>query len=242
MLEAATRTTFSSLPTELRLHIAAYALEQEPFAGFIHQELPKLCPDLRYKSSFNLSIRLVCRQFWDDFTRLAYQKTRFVLSYKTAQIIGDQPDERLKNVRRLVIDCDHRTSLVTLWQQYPFNRACLQLDELCIMHIQFCDIALLARVFRQLRNVKLIRFIKHRWFECYRLMGAILREDHHQRYDAPDAPNLGSTWWDWMCNEQEDSFTLVAREPMPLMEEQEYMLFVKPKVDEVMDNVARLMT
>ncbi|KAF1937044.1 hypothetical protein EJ02DRAFT_478225 [Clathrospora elynae] len=240
MTDAATRTTFFSLPTELRLQIAAYALEQEPYDGFIQKEVPTLRLDPEYKSSSNLSIRLVCRQFADDFTRLAFQNTIFVLSCNGTQAVDGQPDARLKDVRKLAIDCDHRTPTIANWQEFPFNKECLHLDELSITNCGDLKITFMVGVLRRLRNVKRIRFVKHRWIECYRLMGAVLREDHYQRYDAPNAPNLETTWWDWSHNEQENSFIFVAREPKPAMEEQEYMLFIQPKVDEVMESMARL--
>jgi hypothetical protein len=252
---AAARTTFFSLPTELRLQIAGYVLEQKPNAAFILQKLSKLSldPGYRYKSEKRLSIRLVCRQFNRDFTRLAFQSTTFILlcdpshlndnpphlPWEMARLMRRQPDELLKDVRKLVIDCAGQASPIMLWQQFPFNRACMQLDELNLMTQGAFDVTAMADIMRQLQNVKMIRFIKHRQLECYKLMAAILRRDHYHRYDAPTR-DLGQTWWEWNYSDKEGSFTCMAQDAMPAMEEQEYMEFVKLRVNTVMERIAEL--
>jgi hypothetical protein len=250
MSDTGAKTTIFSLPTELRLQIAGYVLEQGPNAAFICQKLSKLSLDPGYISvaKRRLGIRLVCRQFNHDFTRLAFQSTTFVmvgepapgLSQHIDRIVCDQPDELIKDVRKLIIDCAGQLSPVIFWQQYSFNRACMHLDELSLIMQASFDVAAIADIMRQLRNVKRIRFIKHRLLECYKLMAALLGRDHYDRYEAPDAPNVGHTWWDWSYNEEEASFTCTAQDAMPVMEEQEYMLFVKPKVDRVMECIATL--
>jgi hypothetical protein len=254
--EAPARTTFFSLPTELRLQIVDYVLEQKPNAGFILQKLSKLSLDSGYISvaKRRLSIRLVCRQFNHDFTQLVFQSTTFTIlcnpghpndtpphfPSKIARLVRRQPDEVLKDVRKLIIDCAGQASPIMLWQQFPLNRACVQLDELSLLMQGPFEVTGMADIMRQLKNVKMIRFIKHRQLECYKLMAAILQRDHYYRYDAPDAPNLGITWWEWSYSDEEGSFRCVVQATMPVMEEQEYMVFVKPKVDGVMERIADL--
>jgi hypothetical protein len=254
--EAAARTTFFSLPTELRLQIAGYALEQKPHDGFILQKLSKLSLDSGYiaVAKRRLSIRLVCRQFNHDFSRLAFQSTTFILlcnsghpndipphfPSKMARLVRRQPDEVLKDVRKLIVDCAGQASPIMLWQHFPFNRACMQLDELSFLMQGPFDVTAMADVMRQLQNVKTIRFIKHRQLECYKLIAAFLQRDHYYRYDAPAAPNRGNTWWEWSYSDEEGSFTFVAQDTKPVMEEKEYMLFVKPKVDRVMECIATI--
>ncbi|KAF1834928.1 hypothetical protein BDW02DRAFT_568618 [Decorospora gaudefroyi] len=41
--------------------------------------------------------------------------------------------------------------------------------------------------------------------------------------------------WDWSYDVEKEGFVLVVREPMLVMEEQEYLLLMKPKFDEVME-------
>ncbi|KAI0619251.1 O-methyltransferase [Pyrenophora tritici-repentis] len=96
------RTGFLSLPTELRLQIASYALEQLPTdeERLIHLAQPWKTSVYNsvYKSSKNLAIRLVCREFNRDFSRLAIQKTTFVLYGGLGTVIDAQPDELLRDV------------------------------------------------------------------------------------------------------------------------------------------------
>jgi hypothetical protein len=250
MLETAPKTTIFSLPTELRLQIAGYVLEQEPNAGFICQKLSKLSldPGYTYKLEKILGIRLVCRQFNHEFTRLAFQSTTFLMSdapelgltRNVASIVGDQPDELVKDVKKLIINCAGQLAPFLDWGRYPFNRACMHLHELSFVMQASFHVALMADRMRQLQNVKMIRFMKHRPLECYRLMATFLRRDHYHRYDAPYAPNVGRTWWEWSYSEEEGSFTCTAQDAMPVMEEQDYMVFATPKVDRVMECIADL--
>jgi hypothetical protein len=256
MQDPAAKTTFFSLPTELRLKIAGYVLEQKPNAAFILQKLSKLSLDPGYmdQPKKRLSIRLVCRQFNHDFTRLAFHSTTFIMSCKSghqfdkpphvpwelSRIVRNQPDELVRDVRNLVIDCAGHASPIMLWQQFPFNRACMHLDKLSLLTQGTFNITAMADIMRQLQNIKMIRFIKHRQLECYKLMAIFLGRDHYHRYDAPDAPNVGYTWWDWSYSKEEGSFICTAQDTMPVMEEREYMLFVKPKVDKVMECIANL--
>ncbi len=88
---ATPRPTFLSLPTEIRFHIAASALDQGPhggrkpnpwgldFAPEDEDKRPENVLDEPYRSSANLQILLVCRQFRHDFTPPAWESTTFEL-------------------------------------------------------------------------------------------------------------------------------------------------------------------
>lgn len=84
---------------------------------------------------------------------------------------------------------------------------------------------------RFIRNGANIKGYFRTWFN--RLVGLILKEDHHQRYDFPGAPHLPVRWWDWRFDEGEQSFELVARDPVGVVEEQEYMEMVKPWIEQL---------
>lgn len=253
-------TTFSSLPAELRLQIAAFVLEQPPNAGLIYEEdvrddntgivdmfsdvvkVSGFHLDPRYSAADNLSILRVCRQFRNDFFDLAYQKTRFLLVENATELILRQPEGHLRNVRKLAIRCD--SSTLAAWDHWPFNDERVHLDELCIALLpDERKYPVLVRVLRNLRDVESIRIMHHplstsvNRVDCNRLIGLILKEDHYQRYDAPNAPNLESTWWDWSCKGSTGDFIFVAQEPKPIMEEAEYMKFVKPKIDAAIENI-----
>ncbi|KAL6704880.1 hypothetical protein ACN47E_007563 [Coniothyrium glycines] len=253
---------FSDLPAEIRLEIAAYVVEQSQDTGLFYQDaiepentgivdmfcdeatVPGWRVDCRYSPANNLSLLLVCRQFHADFQNLAYQRTRFVLLQKAVPIIHQQPARVLSNLRRLVLYCDLPT--LASWDQYLFNDERLQLDELCIA---LCvkqrrneKYPILVKLLRTLQNVKAIRFVLHPgWqdrIDGNALIGAILKEDHYQRYDAPNAPNLETTWWTWSQPTNISDFLFVAQQPKPLMDEQTYMKFAKPKIDEAILNMA----
>ncbi|CAO2651704.1 Nn.00g042740.m01.CDS01 [Neocucurbitaria sp. VM-36] len=253
MAEAASQAPFFSLPTELRLYIASYVLEQSPSTGFVPSEgpygpLPQqifgFSLSKNYRAATNLSILLVCRQFRKDFTPLAFKKTIFLLPVHPARSIVDTLDVILRNVRKLAIQCDN--DLITSWYEYPFDKECLKLDELHVAMRGPPDTIEMIRLLRRLKNVKRIRFIKAQeqpwmYLSSYNsLIASVLKEDHYQRYDAPDAPNVESTWWTWSLNKEEQHFTLLAQEPKPVMEEEKYMGWVKPLVDDVMMWAERL--
>lgn len=246
MPETSMRTGFLSLPTELRLQIASYALEQLPADEKGREELLHHFQGPLYKASDNLAIRLVCRQCNYDFSRLAIQKTAFVLRHEPTRKIDTQPDELLRDVRILVVG---GRLIVNQWKKFPFNRECLSLDELSLYdtlgfneHRQ--DV---VRMLRCLQNVKQVSFsegsslISERLGFC-RLIGHILKEDHYQRYDSPHAPQPEATWWSWSYKNGQKRELLIAQEPKPIMEEQDYLLLIKPKVDELMEQMILLST
>ncbi|USP77443.1 hypothetical protein yc1106_04717 [Curvularia clavata] len=250
MAKPSTGPNFLSLPTELRMHIAAEALEQHPLSGFhmvdaAPENGSRYILDTRYRPSANLSIRLVCRQFNIDFTRLAIQKTRFVLQKDAGSTVSTQSETILRDVKRLVVHYGPDT--IAEWREFPFNKECLQLDELDMFMplAEAPEYSELVGMFRRLRNVQRIRFLlcgdeQQARLRCCWLIGVMLKEDHYQRYDAPNAPNLESSWWSWSWsfNDNYSWVTFVAQEPKPVMVEEEYMMLVKPKLDEIMEATA----
>jgi hypothetical protein len=248
MSRATEKITFLSLPIELRLEIVAYALEQ-PHAGLIREhelhENPSFFElDKGYKHSANLAIRLVCRQFNAEFRRLAIQTTLFMLPNGSACVADSQSDELLREVRKLRICCEYKD--IADWRQYPLNKQCMHLDELdFVMPLHtFANRTALVGLLRRLRNVKQVkilfpgRYLAREPLEYIVFIGELLKEDHHQRYDAPNAPNLESTWWDWSCRHDFGWAILAAQEPKPIMVEEDYMLLMKPKVDYIVEYMA----
>jgi hypothetical protein len=233
--------TFLSLPIELRLQIAAYALEQpenvslskeERFRG---TELVNAQLDPDYYASQNLSLLLVCHQFHHDFSSLAYRMTTFVVAKRRMQAIKWQPAANIRNLRKLVLD--HTLNEMLSWHNYPFDNESLHLDELCLF-IDLPNYKPLTRLLRRLQNVKTFRIFHtaaRPRIAYARLVAAMQKDDHFQRYDAPCAPDIGCTWWDASYNAQTISFDLVAQEPVPLMAEEDYMVMMKPSVDELME-------
>jgi hypothetical protein len=243
MAGATSHTTFFSLPTELRLQIASYVLEEQSIENRHRSGEYWTDPTYWSASRRDLSILLVCRQFRKDFTQLAWKQTKFLIRNGAVPRVSAQSDERLKHVRKLGIHAADTN--VAHWDKFPFNRECLHLDELDITIVRVREVNesvvvnRLVPMFRCLRNVRKVRLLYTGSLNepramGNRLIGAILKKDHYERYDALDAPNIEATWWDWSWSSEQECYVFVAREPKPLMEEEDYMLFIKPKVDEVM--------
>jgi hypothetical protein len=230
-------TTFLSLPAELRIQIATYALEQSE--DVIASECREDRLDSAYVAASNLSILLVCRRCQRDFKNLAYQKTTFVLTHHTMQAIHQQPVANLQNLRKLVIESN--LDPIAMWHKYPLDNESLHLDELCIVTSDH-GFRLITGLLRRLRNVKTLRIFPtsgnpHMHYAY--LVGIMQKADHYQRYDAPDAPDIGYTWWDPCYNAQAVSFDLVAQDPVPLMDEEDYMIMMKTQTGEFMEWVAK---
>ncbi|KAF1925688.1 uncharacterized protein M421DRAFT_7708 [Didymella exigua CBS 183.55] len=98
---------------------------------------------------------------------------------------------------------------------------------------------------RRLVHVKTVKFVlygvteaRNRSHYC-KLIGAIMKEDHFQIYDALGAPNIEATWWGWHLSTQADMITFAAQNSRPVLPEEEYMLLMKPKVDAMMAEAER---
>jgi hypothetical protein len=122
----------------------------------------------------------------------------------------------------------------------------MQLDELeLVMPLHtFANRKALVGLLRRLRNVKQIKLLfpgqnlAREPLEYIVFIGELLKEDHHQRYDASNAPNLESTWWNWSCRHDFGWAIFTAQEPKPIMAEEDYMLLMKPKVDYIVEYMA----
>jgi hypothetical protein len=203
---------------------------------------------LTYSASANFSLLLVCRQLRYELVDLAFQQTRFVMSDRPGL---DKPDfkvscllkERICNIRKLVLVYQQEEINAMLWKQYPFNKEAMHLDELCIAFSPHVFDMGLIDLLRRLKNVKTVTFLLGLDLGCPKIdsmrvlgkiVGAMLKMDHYYRYDAPGAPIIEDTWWDWHFDSTNVSLVLEAREPKPLLAEEDYMNMIKPKVDELM--------
>ncbi|KAF2003126.1 hypothetical protein P154DRAFT_111047 [Amniculicola lignicola CBS 123094] len=246
------KPTFLTLPAELRLQIISYLLPQPPESGFLQLNSPNaalgLILDAAYSSSQHISLLLTCRQFYADFTPLAFSSTTFLIIDTFTPILQRfftlQAHQR-QALRKLAFVAGARQFReMCQWEKWPFDMASLALDELTIVlhrsaHWHYpsdftSDIVSLLRRLRQVRKLKFVRnganvkgFFKT-WYN--RLVGLMLKEDHRQRYDVPGGPYLEDTWWEWGYDENEQSFELRAVERKPVLEEGEYMEWVKPRV------------
>lgn len=229
------------LPIELRLRIAKFALEQRATAGIAYVDQLLQEHETDYRPSENLTLLLVCRQFYSDFARLAYNKTRFLLwNDAYCARLQQLPSYRLRDIRKLA--CHLGGFDVHSWGSYFLNLEHIRLDELVFLcphnwanhHSNIRNAIVFLRRLVHVSTVKFVIYGKGEGLNrapCYSLIGAIMKEDHFQRYDAPGAPNVGATAWDWHLNSHENSITLQAKDPEPVTAEEEFMRRMKPKVD-----------
>lgn len=229
---------------ELRLQIAVYALEQSDDVGILPPN-DQVRIDPAYDAAANLAILLVCREFHRDFGTVAYQMTRFIFAGTRLHTCTLISDVKLRNVRKIVVEADWPQ--IGTWQTFPFNKDCAALEELCVVSIISDDYAIrpLISLLRRLKNVKRIRIFP--WHaECRltygRLVGAMYKDDHYHRYDADDAPVIQKTWWEPHFNSHDISLDFVKCEAKPVMAEEDYMVMMKPKIDEIMDWMDRWST
>ena len=240
---------FLKLPAELRLRIAEYALEQRPAAGIPHigRHLQEYRND--YRPSENLALLLVCRQFNIDFTSLAYNKTRFTLwTDEHGARMQELPSYKLRSIRKLAYYPNEYD--MESWGNFFHNLEQLRLDELVLFcshtwTVGLSTIKIMVLFLRRLQHVKRIKFVLYGKMGTNRsaycsLIGAMMKEDHYQRYDAPGAPKVEATWWDWHLNTHENLITLRAQGPRPVLPEEEYMILMKPKVDALMAEAERV--
>ena len=248
-----------SLPVELRLQIAAYALEQSASDIFLPQ--PKAYQRIKpeYDATSNLSILLVCRQFYQDFAKIAFQMTTFILGHNDstgevehcpAQLCEALSTKvsTLWNLRKVVLELSVCQSVLE-WRNYPFNNEHIHLDELSVIATVDCDADFIRYVpwlLRRLQHVRKIRILPVAvrsllYRQSYgNLLGLIYKKDHYDRYDAPNAPDFGATWFEPSYNDEDTSYDFVAREPEPMIAEEEYMVMMKPKIDHLMDWMSKI--
>jgi hypothetical protein len=246
MMQSTPGTNFFSLPTELRLQIAVYALEQSDDVGILPPN-DQVRIDPAYDAATNLSILLVCRDFHRDFGTVAYQMTRFIFAGTRLHNCSLISDAKLRNVRKVVVEANWLE--IGTWQTFLFDKDCVALEELCVVSITDDDVDHAIRpvisLLRRLQNVKKIRIFP--WHaECRltygRLVGAMYKDDHYHRYDAETAPLVGPTWWEPYFNSHDISLDFVKCEAEPVMAEEDYMVMMKPKIDEIMDWMDRWST
>jgi hypothetical protein len=175
--------------------------------------------------------------------------TRFTLwSENGAPRMRELPVHKLRSIRKLgfkpqSVPREEWTGTGSL-QNFFLSMEQLRLDELVIFwwfpSMNQIDVRFLVLFLRRLRHVRTVKIVlyrkkeEHTRREYCSLVGAIMKEDHFQRYDAPGAPNLEATWWDWYLDTQQNVITFQAQEPRPVLAEEEYMLIMKPKVDALM--------
>jgi hypothetical protein len=241
-ISMAAAVSFSTLPAELRLLVADYLFEQPHDAAFETSPDGRLQLDHAYSSSSHLRPLLASRQFYKEFQTIAYNKTTFVVrNPEPHDCVARLPPHLLRQVRKLVL-C--HSDQVTLWQQYPFNAQGLHLETLVLISSPAFPHHDLASLLHRLRHVQTLMVVADQdtakfGLKFQRMVGLLLKNDHHQRYDAPGAPHMEHNWWEWSFNATRLSFVLRALPPKPALAEEDYMRLIKPHVDALMQDMVQ---
>ncbi|KAF2734817.1 hypothetical protein EJ04DRAFT_436375 [Polyplosphaeria fusca] len=254
--------TLLTLPAELRLHIFSYLLQSHKHtARALHLQSgatpsrASLCLDADYLASHHLRLLLVCRRFRDDLSALAFRHTQFLVTDiygKIATKLNVLQPWQLENVRDIAFVAGaQQFKEMVHWRRHPFNLPDLRLESLTVVlhrsshwHYLSNYTTDMVGLLRRLEKLQVLKFVQNAanvkgFFKtwCNRLIGLILKVDHFQRYDAPGAPNMENSWWDWAFDDAEQSFTLTRSDPKPVLAEEEYMGFVKPAIDKLMESM-----
>lgn len=212
-----------------------------------------------------MNLLLLCRQMRDECTQLVYRCTVFVMPLRrhfspgTLRPLHRHQCENLRNVI-LAIEPRRFVDLVASWTR-PFATDTCHLNRLTIAFtpltgsgsqeddVEEDDFALIntskvVELLRRLEHVDRLRFVQNAtcfrrdFYMCYnQIVGLLLKEDHYQRYDAPGAPHIEATWWNWNFNAAEQSFEFAARPAKPITPEPQYMEAVAPLVAKLMSEM-----
>ncbi|KXT15378.1 hypothetical protein AC579_2192 [Pseudocercospora musae] len=244
--------TLLSLPAEIRSAILEHVFDSNFQAkGFLGQGLlGGIFHNEDYNASSLLAPLLVCKQFYQDSSLLALNRTNFVVSnlfFKIPERIATLHPKQIEAIRSIafVADARHFRQLHD-WGQHPFGIKNLSLDSLTIVlrrssnwHYLFDFTTDLVHLLRSLTGVKSFTFVRNvalvkgsfkTWYN--RLIGLLLKIDHLERYDkVPASPE--KTWWTWSYDEVAQSFTLEANPAKRIMDEEAYMQEILPLMAEL---------
>ena len=230
------RAGLLSLPVELLLQISEHVFGQQPDAGFMTPIAPVtgLTVDREYSSTACLDLLLVCRRFRDELTKVAFRHTVFIVSdgcYPSSHTLEPLQRHQMHSLRNVVLlfEPDYYCGMIK-WR-WPFNTKTVNLNTLTVAFdsVSTTDPAMwdelttiivtdTVEFLRRLEHVERVKFVQNgiRFSGGFRnfhnkLVGKLLKEDHYQRYDAPGAPHIEATWWDWQSNDAQESIEFFAR-------------------------------
>lgn len=249
--------TLLALPAEIRNAIFNHVYSSSPGDGYKYGgAYSGLTLDERYSSTSKLHCLLTCRQLYNDAVLLAFARTHFIITNLFVNIpsrLATLQQDQIESIRSLsfVADARHFRKLhVSYWGQYPFGLPSLNLDILTVVlhrssswHYLFDFTSNIVQLLRHLKGIKSLVIVRNKasvkgslktWYN--RLVGLILKMDHHQRFIA-QPPELESTWWTWSFDERGQAIRLNAKPARPMVDEMTYVENILPLVDELRKNV-----
>ena len=246
--------TFLDLPAEIRVSVLEHVFEANLNGdGFANRNGPGgIILDDDYTATLNMAPLLTCRQFYCDASCVAIARTPFVIRdtfTDVARQLKALHPKQVESIRSITFLAGlKQLQSMHYWGSRPFGIPSLRLDTLSIVfprssywHYPSDHTYEIVKLLRNLEGVQRIFFVRNganikghfkTWYN--RLIGIIMKEDHHKRYNCKP-PNLEKVWWSWSYDDSGESFCLEAKPAKPAMEEQEYIEMMKPLVHELME-------
>lgn len=244
-----------TLPSELRSHILEYVFDENLYHKGLrrHTAGSSVTIDYLYSASSLLTPLLTCKRLYLDGHIPAFKSTNFLVTNLYIDIperLSRLSNKQLNALRSITLVADSRHFRnMRAWGDHAFNNAALSLDSLTIvlhqttLHYLFDFTADIAKLLRRLQGVQRIVFVRNAAYVkgafktwCNRLIGIIMKIDHHERYDAKP-PNLEQTWWVWKFDHEAETFCLDARPSKEMVPEETYMQQIKPLIDQLMISI-----
>ncbi|GAB1729474.1 hypothetical protein NU195Hw_g4286t1 [Hortaea werneckii] len=250
--------SYIDLPAEIRMAILEYVFAGDrQVDGFKNHNAPGgLVFDDGYTITESLQPLLTCRQMYYDACLLAFHSTAFVTN---SLFIANNIPERLavlhpKQIAAIrsitfVADARHFRKLID-WGDCPFGMKQLQLDTLTLVlhkssfwHYLFDFTSDVVQLLRKLQGVRRLVFVRndarvkgsfHTWYN--RLVGLIMKVDHHERYNKSPC-NPEKVWWQWKFDPIAQSICLKALPSKTQMAEEAYMQQMKPLMEELQASI-----
>jgi hypothetical protein len=241
-----------ALPSEIRTSILEYVFDDNlSHTGLTtHLENGRTIVSQSYSATTYLAPLLACKDLYFDGRVAALKCTHFLLTnlyINMSERLSRLSMEQLKALRSIVLVSDSRHFRgMRSWGDYAFGNSALCLNTLTIVlhqtthHYLFDFTADIAKLLRRLQGVRRLVFVRNQAYVkgafktwCNRLIGIIMKIDHHELYDA-QPPNPEQTWWVWNFDERTETFTLDARPSKDTVDEETYMQQIKPLIDQLM--------
>ncbi|KAI9654535.1 MAG: hypothetical protein M1821_006625 [Bathelium mastoideum] len=249
-------SNFLNLPAEIRISVLEYVFEAKLSGdGFVNcNRTNNVILDDNYTASSNMAPLLTCRQFYHDASYVALARTPFVIK-DTFTVISRQlaalHPKQVESIRSITFVAGRRQfQEMHSWGTRPFGVPSLRLETLSVVfprssywHYPSDHNHELVKLLRNLQGVRKIIFVRNgafikghfrTWYN--RLVGSIMKEDHHRRYNCMPS-DLEKVWWGWSYDDPGDRFYLEAKPAKPIMGEQAYMEMMKPLVLELTERM-----
>lgn len=187
---------------------------------------------------------------YQDGNLLALSRTNFMVSnlfFNIPERLAILHPKQVEAIRSITFVADARQFRRLIdWNGSPFGMPSLKLETLTIVlhrssfwHYLFDFTADIVKLLRNLTGVKRFVFVRNAarvkgsfktWYN--RLVGLIMKVDHQERYMRPDHC-LETTWWDWSYDQVAQSFSLEAKPPRPLVDEESYFQQMLPLMEDL---------